>query len=266
MENIKSQDFFFDRSKGFTDEWNGRYLERPDEIYMSTPADELSHEFPLVFRSTITGEFAKFQTDFREKMRHKSSGEEFLETPLPEALRDLLNIQQEYLQLIELFASLHPNHIAPEQLAVWGQEVATAFSGMILEYTIEHTKASQQIADARKNSIADMSAPFVLLNKETGLLPLNGEITGRRCQIICEKTLEKCAAAKLEKLFIDLSGVPKLDNISAQQFFLLLNGLRLLGVTPVIAGIRPAVVKLFIQMHFDLKTIEFHPSLMHAMK
>lgn len=267
MGNIKSQDFFFDRGIGFTGEGHDNYQTSPDGIYMSPPGEEQSQEFSYLYRSTIIEEFAKFQVDFRERMLRAAARKDFLDTPLTDALRDLLNVQQEYLQLIEIFASLHPSHIKPEQLAVWGQEVAAAFSGLILEYTIEHTKASQQIADARKNSIEDdTSAPFILLNKETGLLPLTGEITGSRCQIICEMTLEKCADAKVEKLFIDLSGVPKLDNMSAQQFFLLLNGLRLLGVTPVIAGIRPAVVKLFLQMHFDTKNIEFHHSLMHAMK
>lgn len=227
--------------------------------FVPEPPDSDKNDFQQHFRSILTDEFDSFQESFREWMSRTPKDKEFLSTSLPEALKDLFTVQNEYLQLIEVFASLYPGHLTTEQLAKWHQEVIGAFNALLLELTAEHAKAAGQSMAARQET----GPPLILLSGNAGLLPFIGNI---RTETPCDETLIQCSDAKLEKLYIDLSGVTGLDARSAQQLFLLIDGLLLLGIEIVIAGINPAAAKIFVQLHFDFRKIKAFPTLALAMK
>ena len=272
LVDINLEDYLREGHENHTNERDEKMLKNPVELQESFNPEfpEISErhdqEFHLQFRSIVTEEFDKFQENFREWMIRTPKEEDLLSTPLPEAIGDLFNVQKEYLQLIEVFASLYRKHISPEQLATWNQEVTTAFSELILEFTEEYAKAVQQRTTGLEELFAEKSPPLILLKHCTGLLPVTGEVTGHRAVIRYEDTLKLCADAKLEKLFIDLSAVSTFDARGAQQFFLLIGSLKILGIKITLAGISPTVAKLFVQMYFDVRNFEIYPTLIQAMK
>ncbi|QHJ72226.1 STAS domain-containing protein [Planococcus halotolerans] len=268
LKDIKLQDYFIENNQETAEENN----EKSDEIVVTFTSElpekpgEYDTDFHLLFRSLITKEFDEFQENFREWIIRSPKDEEILATSLPLALDELFHVQKEYLQLIEVFVSLYRNQIAQEEVTAWNQEVTAAFNKLILQYTVQHSAVLQQRIDGRPESIAELIAPLLLLTERTGLLPITGKITEHESQIICEKTLQKCCDAKLEKLFIDLSGVRMTDQRDAQQLFLLFNGLKILGVKTVLTGIGPDIAKLFIQSNFDASNIEISNTLVQALK
>ncbi|RLQ91384.1 STAS domain-containing protein [Planomicrobium sp. Y74] len=272
LTDLKLQDYFNDSNQGPAGELNEKsdnsndgiigtsVLELPEEL------GEPNTEFHLLFRSMITKEFEEFQRNFLEWMIRSPKDEEILSTPLPDALAELFHVQKEYLQLIEVFASLYRSHIPPEEVTAWNLEVTTAFNKLILQYTVQHSIAAQLKMVDQQKMCAELSAPLLLLTERTGLLPITGKITEYESQIITEKTLQKCCDAKLEKLYIDLSGIHLTERRDAQHLLLLFNGLKILSVKTVLTGIRPELAKIFIQSNFDSSNIEFSNTLAHALK
>lgn len=265
LKDIKLQDYFIENNQETADE-------KSDEIMVTFSSDspqkpeEYDTDFHLLFRSLMTKEFDEFQKNFREWINRSPKDEEILSTSIPEALAELFHVQQEYLQLIEVFASLYRNQIAPEEVTAWNLEVTTAFNKLILQYTIQHSTAAQLKMDARQDVYAELSAPLLLLTERSGLLAITGKITEYETQLITEKTLQKCCDAKMEKLFIDLSGIQLTDRRDAHHLLFLFNGLKIFGVKTVITGIRPELAKIFIQSNFDSSNIEFFNTLAHALK
>lgn len=229
-------------------------------------SDGYDPDVPRLFRSLITKEFEDFQDNFREWINRSPMDKDASITSLPEALAEIFYVQKEYLQLIDLFASLHRTHIDPEQLTDWKQEVTTAFNQLILQFTVRHSKAEQRNRDARQHSIAELNAPLILLTERTGVISLTGKVTGHEARIVHEKTLKKCFDAHLEYLFIDLSGVRMTDPEGAQQLFRLFNGLKILGVKTILTGISPGIAKVFIQQNFNSNNIEISSTLIQALK
>ena len=272
LTDLKLQDYFNDSNQEPAEESNEKLDNSPDGI-VGTSVQELpgkfgepDTEFHLLFRSLITKEFDEFQENFREWIIRSPKDEEILSTSLPLALDELFRVQKEYLQLIEIFASLYHNYIAQEEVTAWKQEVTAAFNKLILQYTVQHSAVLQQKMDVRPGSVAELIAPLLLLTERTGLLPITGKITEHESQIICEKTLQKCYDAKLEKLFIDLSGARMTDQRDAQLLFLLFDGLKMLGVKTALTGIGPDIAKLFILSNFDSSNIEISNTLVQALK
>lgn len=268
LKDVELQDYFIENNPEATDEKN----EKPEDIVVTFSSEtqqepeEYDTDFHLLFRSLITKEFNEFQGNLQEWMNRSPKDEEILSTSLPEALAELLHVQKEYLQLIEVFASLYRNHIAAEEVTAWNLEVATEFNKLILQYTVQHSSATQLKMNARQEMYAELSAPLLLLTERAGLLVITGKITEHESQIITEKTLQKCCDAQLEKLFIDLSGIQLSDRIDAQHLLFLFNGLKILGVKTVLTGISPELAKIFIQSNFDSSNIEFFSTLAHALK
>ena len=111
-----------------------------------------------------------------------------------------------------------------------------------------------------------MSAPVILLAKKTGMLPLIGEITPHRAEIMFEKALAQSSKHNLEKLFIDLSGVPLIDTMVAQQVFQLIKGLEIIGVQVALSGISPVIAQTAVQLGIKFIDIEVYNTLAQALK
>src|SRR5690606_16763021 len=146
--------------------------------------------------------------------------------------------------------------ISPAQVNEWNKAVVNTINKIILEFTVQNTKAAENRSNAQQEMILEMSAPVILLTKDIGLLPLVGEINTYRAQIMFEKVLQQCHNNSTERLFIDLSGVPVIDTMVAHQIFQLIEGLKIIGVKTAIAGISPVIAQTAIQLGINFGEIE----------
>ncbi|WP_394542844.1 anti-anti-sigma factor (plasmid) [Priestia aryabhattai] len=127
-------------------------------------------------------------------------------------------------------------------------------------YLQDYTK---QIKHAQY-AIDELSIPIVRMTEETGILPLVGDLDTQRAQILMENALAKGSEYKLRWLIIDLSAVPIIDTMVADQLFKVFAGLQLIGVSVVLSGIRSEIAQTMVNLGITIDHIKTFASLHQA--
>ncbi|QJX81298.1 STAS domain-containing protein [Priestia megaterium] len=129
-------------------------------------------------------------------------------------------------------------------------------------YVKDHT---EKINNAQY-AIDELSVPVVRMTEEIGILPLVGDLDTKRAQYLMESALEKGSQYKLEWLIIDLSAVPIIDTMVADQLFKVIAGLQLLGIEVVISGIRPEIAQTMVNLGIKVEEVRSFSSLHQAVQ
>ena len=272
LKNDKLHDFLCERNKAMTEEWYQTLDKKAGGIYSSNNPETIekmkqqNYEFHEVFCSMFTKDEVDCIEEFEDWIERVAKDEGHLTTPLESVLKEFFRTQEQYLQYIEEFAATQKESISPAQVNEWNKAVVNTINKIILEFTVQNTKAAENRLNAQQEMILEMSAPVILLTKDIGLLPLVGEINTYRAQIMFEKVLQQCHNNSTERLFIDLSGVPVIDTMVAHQIFQLIEGLKIIGVKTAIAGISPVIAQTAIQLGINFGEIEVYSKIAHAMK
>ncbi|MFP3663655.1 STAS domain-containing protein [Priestia sp. SIMBA_032] len=115
-------------------------------------------------------------------------------------------------------------------------------------------------------AIDELSVPVVRMTEEIGILPLVGDLDTKRAQYLMESALEKGSQYKLKWLIIDLSAVPIIDTMVANQLFKVIARLQLLGIEVVISGIRPEIAQTMVSLGIKIEEIKSFSSLHQAVQ
>ncbi|WP_420743561.1 STAS domain-containing protein [Priestia aryabhattai] len=115
-------------------------------------------------------------------------------------------------------------------------------------------------------AIDELSVPVVRMTEEIGILPLVGDLDTKRAQYLMESALEKGSQYKLKWLIIDLSAVPIIDTMVADQLFKVIAGLQLIGIEVVISGIRPEIAQTMVSLGIKVEEIKSFSSLHQAVQ
>ncbi|WP_337050726.1 STAS domain-containing protein [Priestia megaterium] len=115
-------------------------------------------------------------------------------------------------------------------------------------------------------AIDELSVPVVRMTEEIGILPLVGDLDTKRAQYLMESALEKGSHYKLKWLIIDLSAVPIIDTMVADQLFKVIAGLQLLGIEVVISGIRPEIAQTMVSLGIKVEGVRSFSSLHQAVQ
>lgn len=154
-----------------------------------------------------------------------------------------------------------------QELYPFALELHKNFSNFTHHLIEGYTFATEQTMQQKENQLIKNSTKLIWLAEYVFLLPLIGKITDDRAKQIIETALQEVCAQPLNYLIIDLSGIQlESQNISEyiHQFF---SSLRLVGVTPIVTGIRPQLAKMMIHENLtDQKNIQVFPTLRQATK
>ncbi|MDP4163757.1 MAG: STAS domain-containing protein, partial [Bacillota bacterium] len=85
----------------------------------------------------------------------------------------------------------------------------------------------------------ELSIPLVRVTKDIGVLPIVGDLDTKRAQQLMDRALEQGTSYNLTYMIIDLSGVPIIDTMVADQLFKVISSLKLVGIETCLTGIRP---------------------------
>ncbi|WML48892.1 STAS domain-containing protein [Neobacillus sp. PS3-34] len=102
--------------------------------------------------------------------------------------------------------------------------------------------------DLAQKAIQELSVPVVALSDEVAILPLIGEMDTYRARILKETSLKRCSELGNLYLIMDLSGVPIVDTMVANEIFQVISSLKLIGVETVLTGLRPEVAQSMVQL------------------
>ncbi|RAS91588.1 RsbT co-antagonist protein RsbRB [Priestia endophytica] len=225
-----------------------------------------NHEFHKRFCKLFSEESDVFYEGFEEWVIEIAKDEEHARTPIHLILQEFFNVQTQYIQLINEFASQYKDKYSLEEINQWKDITTKAFNKVIMWFTEESHKYSESRLKAQQEMINELSSPIISLTKHVALLPLVGDIDTARAKFILDSTLTQCTEREIHHLLVDLSGVVMIDTMVAQQLFQLIETLHLIGVTSTFSGIRPEIAQTAVQLGINFNRVSIVSTLEQAVK
>ncbi|MTH54904.1 histidine kinase [Bacillus mangrovi] len=119
--------------------------------------------------------------------------------------------------------------------------------------------------DRVNREIEELSAPMVPLTDGLAVLPIIGDISRKRAQIIIQSTLSQSSEQCLEYLILDLSGILRINEETIELLIQLAEMLSLIGVTPILTGILPEQAQTMVHSSLIIDRILVKKSLPDAL-
>ncbi len=265
--------FLVNRVEQLTEDWYKK-LDKVNStgIYASSNPEEIqilkeqNKEFHMQFFQVFLKEEPTCLKQFEEWIWKITQDESHLTTPTHLILREYYRIRDLYLDLIKEFVSLHEGEYSQKVIDAWHKRIIDTMDKVTVWFMEEYHKSALKRLQNQQELINELSSPIIVLNKNTGLLPLVGDIDPVRAKFILEKTLKQCARKNLDRLFIDLSGVVAIDTMVAQQLFHLYDALGLIGVKATLSGIRPEIAQTVIQLGLSFDKVQVTSTLERVLK
>lgn len=184
--------------------------------------------------------------------------------PLYEVMEHLGQLRRIYWTFVRKFFG-EVEKASSEDALRWSEMLNDVFDFIIESFARHHHEAHQRLLASQQEVIDELSSPVIPIRKGVGILPLVGGIDTYRAKVILETALEESARRQLSTLYIDLSAVPIVDTMVAQQLFQLMDSLRIIGVESVLSGIRPEIAQTAVTLGIDFKNITVYANLMQAL-
>lgn len=184
-------------------------------------------------------------------------------TPLHTSLGNFKKFRTIFWDYMMLFAEKHP--VSTEELATWGKVINESIDTIMECFSVNYDNENNKMITSKNKMIMELSSPVIALNQKTGILPLIGEIDTDRASSIKENTLLQCNVLQLDLLVIDLSGVPFMDTMVANEIYQLSDMLSLIGVKTAITGITPEIAQVTIRLGLNFKNITIYNTLQQAL-
>lgn len=125
----------------------------------------------------------------------------------------------------------------------------------------EHTTLQQQVIDAQRTALRELSTPLIPITDEVVIMPLVGTIDSQRAQMVMETLLEGVAQHQAELAIVDITGVTVVDTQVAQALMSAAQAVNLLGTRVMLTGIQPQIAQTIVHLGVDLQHIDTRSSL-----
>ncbi|QAS51548.1 STAS domain-containing protein [Halobacillus litoralis] len=135
----------------------------------------------------------------------------------------------------------------------------------IYAYSTSFVQAHKASMDEAQQEFLKLSAPVVPLMEGVAVLPIIGSVNDERAYYLMDTTLDEATRRQLNYLLIDLSGVTVIDTMVANSIGNIISSLELVGVTAILAGIRPEVAQTMVTLGIDFSDIKTYNSLQQAL-
>lgn len=129
----------------------------------------------------------------------------------------------------------------------------------------EYEKHNHKLMQIAYTALEELSVPVVPIVEGVAVVPLVGGIDTHRAKLIMDITLHESGHLKLTNLIFDVSGVPIIDTMVANQLFQIVSALRLTGVEVSITGIRPEIAQTIVNLGVDFDGITTRANMNQAL-
>lgn len=182
-----------------------------------------------------------------------------------EVVEAIGNSRTVFWEAVTRFMDEHQDIVTSEDARRWNHLVNGSIDQLMTDFTEQYQILMISRLSSQQELISELSCPVILIADTIGTLPLIGAIDTERARVILETVPENCVAKRITNLVIDLSGVPIVDTMVAQQLYMLSKTLFLLGIRTVFSGIRPDVAQTSIQLGLDFSEYQTYGSLEQAL-
>lgn len=269
--NMTFYDFLNSSLSSLTDEWYRGLDKNKSGIYGSDDPEKISrlksqnYKFHEIFIELFNLDGECTDESFQRWIDDITSDQQHLDTPLHDIIEEFLRNQQIYLNHIKEYFELHGESLTFKQYSLCVEKVTSSFDSIIVQFSTKNQIKSKQLIHAQSELITELSSPIIHLNENISLLPLVGEIDTHRAKVVFTNTIETCSTESVDCLLIDVSGVPILDTLVANELFQLIKGLRLIGTRTSLCGVRPEIAQTAVQLGIDFDGYKIYSSIAKAL-
>lgn len=155
-------------------------------------------------------------------------------------------------------------HWLQDQCAVFARDTQghmTEYVGAILDITAnkeaeeERAAWQQQVIEAQKSALYELSTPLIPIADNIVVMPLIGAIDSTRVQQVMETLLEGVSMYQATTVILDITGVQVVDTQVANAFVRAAQAVKLLGAQVVLTGIQPQIAQTLVHLGVDLEGI-----------
>lgn len=119
----------------------------------------------------------------------------------------------------------------------------------------ERRRLQDEAMRAQAAALAERSSPLIPITNDILVLPIIGSIDTERGQQVLETVLHGTSQSRARVAIIDITGVRTVDTQAASALTNAAQALRLLGVEPVLTGIKPEVAQTLVGLGVGLAGI-----------
>lgn len=151
-----------------------------------------------------------------------------------------------------------PVEVVSNYLKFPGVEYSCVFTRDIAERKqaeAERTALQEQIIEAQRVALLELSAPLLPISTDTVVVPLIGTIDSNRAQQIMESLLEGIARYRANTAIIDITGVQVVDTQVGNTLIQAAQAARLLGAQVILTGIGSSMAQTLVHLGVELNTI-----------
>jgi rsbT co-antagonist protein RsbR len=134
----------------------------------------------------------------------------------------------------------------------------------------ERIHLQDEVIRVQAAALAERSSPIIPITDDILVLPIIGSIDVDRGQQLLGAILEGTARRRAKVAIIDITGVGVVDTQAASALTSAARALRLLGVEPILSGIRPDVAQTLIALGVNLDGVAtcstLQSSIQHALR
>jgi PAS domain S-box-containing protein len=148
-----------------------------------------------------------------------------------------------------------PIEVTGDYIQYQGKEYVCAFGRDITERKqaeAERDVLQQQVIEAQRAAIRELSTPLLPLSDQVIAMPLVGSVDSQRAQDVMETLLEGIATHGADTAMLDITGVQVMDTQVANVLVQAARASRLLGARVIITGIGPAMAQTLVHLEADL--------------
>lgn len=228
-------------------------------------ATQMNH-YALLIANALNQTEQEMKNDIIEFTNQTAVDRANSNTSIIDVSEQLRNFRRVYWKQIELFLDTNSETISTKDLLAWEKTINMTLDFMFESFTTVYMRVLMDRIISQQDVIRELSAQIIPLTNEVGVLPLIGVIDSVRANDILENTLTQSVRLNITTLIIDLSGVPMVDTMVANEIFKIITSLGLLGTSCILTGIRPEVAQTSVQLGIDFKEIPTYSSLKQAIK
>lgn len=270
--NKELHKFLLDKSWQLTEDWYAS-LDKSDPagVYSSKDPEVIenlkqqNYRFHLQLCEIFIKDEEQFTQDIQNWILEIVKDEPHFQTPNHFTLREFFRVQDQYLDFLQEFATIHEGTYDRHSINVWNRMIIKAFKLVMLRFVEELNEYTESRLRAQQELINELASPVIAIDNNAALLPLTGEIDTNRSRFIIENTLLQCSSKGITVLFIDLSGVVMIDTMVAHKLFQLIEALDLIGVKTVLSGLRPEIAQTSVQLGLNFNKVKIVSTLAKAL-
>ncbi len=132
---------------------------------------------------------------------------------------------------------------------------------------LERTTKQQEARLEEQQALIDtIAVPVISVWDGILLVPLIGEVSDRRATLVLDRLLTAISRESARIVFLDISGVPSINEASAATLLRAISAARLLGARAEIVGVSAAVAQLLVELDVDLSSVTTHSTLRDGLR